>query len=280
MHQTYEKVICILLCAALAAGLLAGCGRSDPPDGEQATVPTEETVAATEETTPAETTAPAEETEPETTAEPEETTFSAPTEEPTEEPTEPEASVPYLETVKRPDQPIFDGPGYDYGYVGTVEVAGVYTIMEERRDYEGNLWGRLKSGLGWIDLTDSRAAEAMQIPVSAGFADDRLLKSGNYHECVADTSEYAVKIAFRAYETLTDVTFSSLQFDGEEYVVAEGLCSLPELTPDQPLVVWVSFPGDMSCYGLAFKDSDGVFHRYTVSISGRNGTIVFVEADS
>lgn len=274
MHQTYEKVICILLCAALAAGLLTGCGRSDPPAGEQETISTEETAAAAKETTPIETTAPAEETKPEETTEP------VPTEEPTEAATEPEASIPYLESVKRPDQPIFDGPGYDYGYVGTVEEAGVYTILEEQWDYEGNLWGRLKSGLGWIDLTDSRAAEAMQIPVSAGFADDRLLKSGNYHECIADTSEYTVKIAFRAYETLTDVTFSSLQFDGEEFVVAEGLCSLPELTQDQPLVVWVSFPGDMSCYGLAFKDSDGIFHRYTVSISGRNGTIVFMEADS
>lgn len=64
-----------------------------------------------------------------------------------------EGFEPYLVYIDNPDKPIYKGPGYDYGYVGTVEIAAQYTIVEHRYDYDGNLWGRLKSGAGWICLS-------------------------------------------------------------------------------------------------------------------------------
>lgn len=64
-----------------------------------------------------------------------------------------EGFQPYLVYISNPDYPIYKGPGYEYAYVGTVEIAAQYTIVEERYDPWGNLWGRLKSGAGWIALS-------------------------------------------------------------------------------------------------------------------------------
>jgi hypothetical protein len=72
--------------------------------------------------------------------------------------------VPYTTSLKATDD-IYDGPGYDYGYLKEVGEDGVYTIVEERIGDDGFLWGRLKSGAGWVRLTDA----PMEVPdVSSG----------------------------------------------------------------------------------------------------------------
>lgn len=188
-----------------------------------------------------------------------------------------ESTIPYLQKVSWADQSIYAGPSYDYSFVGTVEVAGTYTIVEEAWDEEGNLWGKLKSGAGWVDLTDIRSEERRSEPISANYADKALLDSGNYHHCIADTSEYMVQIAFRTNEILTDFTLHSMQFNGDDFVAEEVLFSLEELNPDKPLIADVAFPGDMSMYGISFTDSNGTIHNYAVSISGRNGSLILAE---
>ena len=44
------------------------------------------------------------------------------------------------------------GPGTNYAVNGTISKGGVYTIIEEAKDKNGGLWGKLKSGAGWISL--------------------------------------------------------------------------------------------------------------------------------
>ena len=62
-------------------------------------------------------------------------------------PDEPAPEDPgYLQRIVRPDQSIYAGPGYDYGFVGVVEKTATYTIVEEKKD-----WGKLQQG-GWISL--------------------------------------------------------------------------------------------------------------------------------
>ena len=49
---------------------------------------------------------------------------------------------------------IYAGPGYDYEYVMTLEEKGVYTIVDECYEPSSySNWGKLKSGVGWINLT-------------------------------------------------------------------------------------------------------------------------------
>lgn len=260
LNLVFLAVLCLL--AALS---LAGC-RSDA----DVPLPTLQTVPPTA----APTEAPTETQPPETEAH----TEPPATEEAivTEAPTQPPKAVPYLQKVTYADQSIYGGPGYDYGFVGTVREAGTYTIVEEARDVEDNLWGRLKSGAGWIDLTEVRRRLESPELISANYADDLLLKSGNYHHFVGDDSEYAVHIAFRAHETLTDFTLCSMELT-ETMEVAEQIFFLSQLEPGKPLVADLDFPGDMSTYAVFFTDSRGTARQYTVSISGRNGAIELIE---
>ena len=257
----------VLLCL-LGVLCMTGCGQ-EPVSGT--TVPEMSTA-------PTQTTAPA---EPETTAGtkiPEETTVPA-TEivtEPAE--TEEEDGLPYLQRIDRADQSIYEGPGYDYVFAGTVRERGTYTIVEEKWDYEGNLWGKLKSGAGWIDLTQIRSEAYAKTLISANFADENLLLHGEYHHCPADESEYCIPIAIRAYGKLQDVALFAYEFSGEDYVMGEDFFTLPELTEEMPLVAELAFPGDMSMYGIRFVDEHGETHIYSIYISGRNGALVLAEA--
>ena len=261
-----KYLFCVLLIAALLCGSLSGCGEETgtiipeekkvteqmypfgPNTDDPVTEPPAETVPQIEQTLP------------------------------------PEAAdkgtkCPYLRKVPFADQSIYGGPGYDFGFAGTVELAGTYTIVAEEWDQEGNLWGKLKSGAGWIDLTDVQYREDFPVPISANYADKRLLDSGNYEHYLSPDSEYAVKIAFRAGETLANVTFFSMEFVGENYEKGETLRRIGTMNPDKPFVAEVEFPGDMSMYGISFLDEVGAERCFLVYISGRNGALMLVEQE-
>ena len=180
--------------------------------------------------------------------------------------------TPFLQRVTRPDEMIFSGPSYDEPCVGTVREAGTYTIVEESDDGEGHLWGRLKSGAGWLDLTHVRSEDIAQWPVSAAFAED-CPPEGAYCRFIAEESEYTTWLVFRAYEPLTNVRLVYVDMGAEE-MSAETLCMLPEMTGDMPLTAGVVFYGDMTAYGLICTDGAGETHFFTVSISGRNGMLI------
>ena len=187
------------------------------------------------------------------------------------------AEVPYLQKVQRPDEMIFAGPSYDEFCVGTVRKAGTYTIVEETEDGEGHLWGRLKSGAGWIDLTHVRCEEIAAWPLSAALAED-CPPGDAYLLFDGGEDKYAVWLALRAYEALTNVQLVRLNLAAEEgFAIEETLCALESLTPDMPLVAGVTFPGDMSACGLLFTDAQGVQRLFAVTISGRNGMLLLNE---
>ena len=154
-----KRFVRITIIFALAL-LLAGC-REVPAAPAETTLPAQTTLPE-ETTVPVHTTVPVETTLPPETAVP---TEPVPTTAPTEPVATESGSLPYLQFIQRADQSIFDGPSYDYALVGTVQQRGTYTIVEETWDYEGNLWGRLKSGAGWVDLTP-KASSAPIMPTS------------------------------------------------------------------------------------------------------------------
>lgn len=263
MTKRYRYILIILSLALL----LAGCAAEPAP---QTSAPAE-TEVPTETTIPAETTLPAETASP--TEAPTETSAEAPVTEPVE--TEgTDSGLPYLLRIDRADQSIYEGPGYDYVFAGTVRERGTYTIVEEIWDQEGNLWGKLKSGAGWVNLTEIRSEEYANAPISANYADENLLLHGDYHHCPGSQLEYCIPIAFRAYKTLRDVALFDFVFSGEDYVMGDDFFTLPEMTEEMPLVAELAFPGDMSMYGIRFVDENGIAHIYCIYISGRNGALV------
>lgn len=195
---------------------------------------------------------------------------SQPVERPETEPvTEPsdetENDGSYRINIPNKDQPIYSGPGYQYTYVGDIGIAGIYTIVQETRDSDNNLWGKLKSGIGWVDLNEVRRLDN---PITIDYADPDLLASGNFHRCDDHAGAHSTAVAFRAHETLYNVQifYNTYNYD---YDIEDGydLFYLKKLTPDKPIVAAISF-SDTSVYLISFEDAFGNFYMYEFYESG------------
>lgn|SRR5574344_3936 len=61
-------------------------------------------------------------------------------------------TVPYIVKINVPALNIRKGPSIDYGVVGCIKDMSAYTIVQEGHGKGAKLWGKLKSGAGWIAL--------------------------------------------------------------------------------------------------------------------------------
>lgn len=69
------------------------------------------------------------------------------------DPTSTSSSVPYIVRITAKSLNVRKGPGTNYSVVKTlVNDQNAYTITEESSGTGATLWGRLKSGIGWISL--------------------------------------------------------------------------------------------------------------------------------
>ena len=255
-----------LICAALAACLLL-CGCCGEP-GET----TAGTTAPIETTAPAETTAPIETTTSVETTAPGVDNDMSYREEDLPIPEDPSASADsaYTIRIEDPEKPIYCGAAFVFDAVALIEEAGAYTIVEEQIDADGNLWGRLKSGLGWVCLTVPPLA-----PIYADYAEESF---NPYHAYWSDETDYITSIGFTPAEKLTDVQFGLLDwFEREQYTMSEVLYTMDELDPDHCFLAQVVFWGDMTTYGISFNDADGEVRHYAVSISGKDGSLICAE---
>ena len=255
-----KRIVCILSILCL---LLTACGGAPV----QTTAPAE-TISPVETTLPVETTAPGADED----MSYREEDLPIP-EDPAETTAPPETTEPdgdYILRIEDPETMIYAAPGFTNEVTALVEEAGAYTIVEEQRDRDGNLWGRLKSGLGWVCLTNPALA-----PIYADYAEESF---NAYHAYWCDETDYITSIGFTPGEKLTDVRFGLLDwFETESWQMAEVLYTMDELDPDHAFLAQVVFWGDMTTYGISFTDADGAARHYAVSISGRDGSLVCAE---
>lgn len=170
---------------------------------------------------------------------------------------------------------IYEGPGYGCSYAGVIGEDGIFTIVAEEIDDEGNCWGKLKSGAGWVNLTRVRT---MGVPViTASFADEEFLNRGGYLLYTMGEPAETTMIAFRAHEELRNVRLSVMQYNGYSLETADELHSFDRFIEDTPFVAGLTFWGDMTTYGLSFTDEAGAERVFMISLSGRNGAIILDE---
>ncbi len=193
-----------------------------------------------------------------------------PTEAPTEAPTEPlvePMSIVSLKTVKYlkkvpAEGCIFTQPDPNSDFVDVVGTDGTFTIVEEATLSNGDVWGKLKSGMGWVNMTDPYCGGAQVPPVTASYSGKVVLK-GDYHLAgICTDDEYKVNVTLFAHETVYDLEITDINYD--TMMPTDALYHLDELTPEKPLVAHLSFPGDMSSFGLRFRDSAGGSHEYLI----------------
>ena len=169
---------------------------------------------------------------------------------------------------------IYAGPGYEFAVAQTLAEDGTFTIVAQQWDSADNLWGKLKSGAGWVFL---RSESAMRIPpIFADFASEELLAKGPYEYILVDESLNATELAIYANELLTDVCFFEAVHDGD-VCTHKPLHTLPALTSQKPIVAAVPFYGDMTTYGISFTDASGAKRCFEISLSGMDGSVVLTE---
>ena len=181
----------------------------------------------------------------------------------------------YIIRIERATFPIYDGPSYDNFQLGTIGAAGAFTIVDQVQDDEGNHWGKLKSGAGWVDLSLVEQEKQSELVVTASWMDKTLLEGKEFYYCDADESPFAKSVAFYTNQTLTDVSFFSL-FMNEFFEKGEEYYHIDTWEADALFVADVYFAGDFTMYGLSFKDSNGTEYLYYATESGRNGSISFI----
>ena len=65
--------------------------------------------------------------------------------------------------------------------------------------------------------------------------------------------------------------------DGSALFDTAVLARRDALTPEEPLVVRIAFPGDIPTRGVSFTDPGGETRRFALQISGRDGGLVMEE---
>ena len=124
--------------------------------------------------------------------------------------------------------------------------------------------------------SSSVTSDNEELLLGANYADKEFLLHGAYHHYSSE-DEYAVSVVFHAYDKLQDVTILTMEFHEEGYLPGAELFTIPELTTELPLVAELSFPGDMSTYGIRFVDQLGTTHMYSIYISGKDGSLILEE---
>jgi hypothetical protein len=234
------------------------CACSSEPVQTTTPAETTPTVPVSIATKPSETTIPSEpvpETEPseapESTAPPESTEASVDTS--------------YTIQIADPETYIYEKPEFRSQCTALVGEAGIYTIVEEAMDRDGNLWGRLKSGIGWVCLT-----EPAIVPVYADYAPEHFSYVDSWH---CGEPDYVTDIGIIPMEPIRDVEFVLLNVI-ENNKVEDVLYTADALNAEDGLLISVVYWGDMTTYGLNFTDMNGNTRCFALSISGKDGSLI------
>ncbi len=106
-------------------------------------------------------------------------------------------------------------------------------------------------------------------------ADSKICDGGRCDVFTADSSEYRTEVVFAPASDLKDFRFLSLNFrdanDSGVFFDEKEMYHVAALKAGSPLVVRMTFFGDIPSYGISYVDATGKTVRYTLSLSGMDG---------
>lgn len=119
-------------------------------------------------------------------------------------------------------------------------------------------------------------------PVSVEWAKDALPGYTDYYEYEADTTEHQVQLLISTEQQLKDFTFLGLYASGtdENHNIIFDIDAryvMVALTPEKPLLVKMTFFGDLPSYGFSYEDETGQTRYFSISLSGYDGSIIVNE---
>jgi len=129
-----------------------------------------------------------------------------------------------------------------------------------------------------VSLAGDTRAEAL---TGIAFEKDAGDKYQHYEVFAAGSSEPRVGVIFAPKEDIRNFEVLALTFkdanDNGIFFDEKTLYKTELLSAGKPLVVKFTFFGSIPNNGIAFEDRNGVRHKYTVSESGEDGSLVLNE---
>ena len=136
-----------------------------------------------------------------------------------------------------------------------------------------------------VTETQTEAETETTVPqpakLSVDVADDTDMP--NAVRVTADAGEPSIHVVFTTDRTVRNVQVLSLMmqdFDestGKPVYDVTTVKTIDTLTPEMPLLVTTVFYGDLPNNGIAYTDFDGTEHRFSVEMSGEDGTLFLAE---
>ena len=128
----------------------------------------------------------------------------------------------------------------------------------------------------------SSKSNSDSIDISADWSENVTDTVTDYEEYIVNDSDYSVSIMFTANNPVSDFKIVSLQYedfkeDGTPKFLTNDVYDYGDLTPEQSLLVKLSFSGDMPNYGVSYTDSYGTEKHYALQQSGKDGSLVMFE---
>lgn len=124
--------------------------------------------------------------------------------------------------------------------------------------------------------SDSSTQKGM--PVRASRAESVIPDGSACDTFIADSPESRVWIAFSASEPVKDFRFLRVSLvedrDGNLTFSAKEIHRLPVLVPGRPFAAGMSFYGSIPSYGISYTDGSGQIRRFTVGLSGEDGSVL------
>lgn len=120
--------------------------------------------------------------------------------------------------------------------------------------------------------------------VRVDYAADVLSNLPYFEDVSADEVGIEEKVVFQSANGVQDFKVLALQLEdvddeGHATFSTSVVYEQPELQAGVPLVVPMAFPGDIPNNGFSYVDSQGVTRRFTVSVSGFDGSLVTAPFD-
>jgi len=170
------------------------------------------------------------------------------------------------------------------GGVNSIKIIGdsnLQNIIIARVDGEVRVYSQDGTQIGEVTV-DHKYLDADSC-VCADYATEELLsRYDSYDELPLRQDDYAQRLIITTSAVVEDFRFVDISFSGAageelQFIENEEQYSLDYFTPDNPFVVWVSFPGILPTRAISFVDENGTTRSFAIVMSGEDGSILLFE---
>lgn len=118
-----------------------------------------------------------------------------------------------------------------------------------------------------------------ELSVGAQWAKDALSNYSVYEEFVADTTKPQARILLTTDYSVKEfrvlaLSLQEVDAQGKMIFAEKELYKMADLTPQRPLVVTLTFYGDLPHYGISYIDETGHTKKFAIQLSGEDGSLL------